>query len=76
MGNEEADHIATVGTAEPSLHTTLVYIEQRVNLTISRLWRRRMKGLPKTDGTKLLEVFLVSRVPSAHFKSMPREVFE
>jgi ribonuclease HI len=75
-GNEEADKVAKAGITNPSiLHTTVAYIKQRANQSINEAWQKRTRGLAKTEGTKFLEVYPVTRIPTAFFKSTPREVF-
>jgi ribonuclease HI len=76
LGNEEADKAAKAGVAKPSiLYTTISYIKQRANESINKAWRKKVKGLVKTEGTKFLEVFPVTRIPTAFFRSTPREIF-
>jgi len=57
-GNEEADRIANPSV----LHTTIACIKQRANQSINEAWQRQVRGLVKTKGTKLLEVYPVSRI--------------
>jgi len=71
LGNEEADRIANSSV----LHTTVAYIKQRASQSINEARQRRVRGLVRADGTKLLEVYPVSHILTAFFKSTPREIF-
>jgi ribonuclease HI len=76
LGNEEADKAAKARVAKPSiLHTTVSYIKQRANESINKTWQKGVRRLVKTEGTKFLEVFPVTRVPTTFSRSTPCEIF-
>ena len=76
IGNEEADRTAKQAvTRRALLRMTVSYLKLRANSNINKKWQRRARDLVKTEGTKFLDVFPITRIPPPFFRITHREIY-
>ena len=76
VGNEAADQVAKLAIRGRALNQmTVSSIKHRANENITTRWKRWVRGLVKTEGTRFLDLYPISRTPSAFFKTTNREIF-
>ena len=76
IGNKEADKTAKRAIRRRALvRLTVSYIKLRANENINKEWKLRTTGLTKSEGTRFLDVFPITRIPPAFFHTTPREIY-
>ena len=79
LDNQPASTVATLASVKPIVIRYIsLLIRTKLNSAnkhITRDWKRRVRGLVKTEGTRFLNIFPISQTPSAFFLSTKREVY-